>query len=252
MLYIGNTISRSAKIAKSVIMGVGNKIGDNVRIGENVRIGNGNTIYSDTHIFPNVTIGDNNVMLEDCRIGEHPINMNYITEKRYGGLEMGSNNSLHTSVTLSSGYDEKTIVGDNNRISQNVNLGHDSHIGSNVHLYPNVLISGHARIHSNSGLGLASGVHQHCVAGAYSFLGMMSANTRNLFPFFIHVGNNIIRMNEKRIPPNYLKYEQDLRTIHNLCSREIPDNIELLLDSFPKDMVDHMKHYFDDVRKSLR
>jgi UDP-N-acetylglucosamine acyltransferase len=226
-----NRIARTARIAPTAVLGKQNYIGEGVRICENVRIGNGNRIYSGTVLFPNTCIGHNNVILEDARIGEHPVNMHYIHDKIYRGVVIGNNNSVHARAMIGGGFHGQTHIGDFNTLSHAVHIGHDARIGSHVHIYPNALIGGHSILLSHSGIGIGGGIHQQRVLGPYAFVGMLSAPTRNTFPFFIYVGNNVTRLNRKRVPQAWWPYEDDLRALQSLCSREIPDGIETLFDS---------------------
>lgn len=199
-----NVIAASAKISKSTQLGWGNKIGENVRICENVKIGNCNTIYDGTILYPNTIIGDHNVILEDVRIGDHPVNMDYIFKKEYNGVSIGNHNTLHGRSVIFGGTNDVTRIGDNNRISYNAHIGHDSEITHGVHLYPNTIVGGHSILLHNSGIGIGGGIHQCRVLGAYAFVGMLSAMTKNAEPFYIYVGNRALRLNTKRIPANLL------------------------------------------------
>jgi acyl-[acyl carrier protein]--UDP-N-acetylglucosamine O-acyltransferase len=233
-------------------MGLGNWIGEGVRICENVQIGNGNRIFPGTILFPNTRLGDNNVILEDGRIGEHPVNMDYIRDKIYKGVVFGNNNAVHARAVICGGFTGQTRIGDHNRISHAAHIGHDAYITSHVHLYPNVFVGGHSILLPFSGIGIGGGIHQQRVLGAYAFIGMISAATHNAFPFMIHAGNRATRMNRKRVPDAWLPYEQSLLALQSLCSLGNgipPESIETLIDVFEDpDLRQHLHDYVAATR----
>ncbi len=243
-----NRISRISRIAPKTVMGKGNYIADDVRICENVKIGNGNRIYTGTILYPNTSIGDGNIILEDCRIGEHPVNMDYIYDLKYNGVKIGNNNAIHSRAVIFGGNKEQTQIGDNNRISYSSHVSHDSVITSNVQLFPNTFVGGYSILQPYSGIGIGGGIHQQRVLGAYAFIGMLSAATRNKFPFFIYVGNNATRLNYKRVPKSWWPYEDDLMSLQSLCSREIPDGIETIIDNVGNEEL--REYLYDFIRLS--
>ena len=114
-----NQISKIASIPSCLKIGKNNIIGKNVKILENVIIGDNNKIYDDTIIYPNTKIGNNNIFLHRNKIGEIGVQSSFNTDNfefKYNGLEIGNNNFFHVDNIVFNGYDNKTIIGDYNKI----------------------------------------------------------------------------------------------------------------------------------------
>jgi len=243
-----NTISKLARIGKNVRLGINNIIGDNVVISDNVILGSNNKIFSNNTIYPNVEIGDNNVLLDGNVIGEHPVSMDDFNGKIYNGVKIGNDNYFHCNSVIFGGIkNNKTLIGNNNKLSYNLHIGHDSTISNNVHLYPNVIVGGHSVLLPYSGIGIGGGIHQNRVLGNYSFIGMLSASTKNIFPYFIYAGNKYLRMNTKRVPESIHNYEKDLYDIANNYKNMTPDEINQKINTFPTEIKEDLQLFFNNI-----
>jgi UDP-N-acetylglucosamine acyltransferase len=242
-----NNISSSAKLGKNVKIGNNNIIGDNVIISDNVVIGSNNKFFANNIIYDNVEIGDGNVFLDGGIIGEHPVNMDEFIDKVYNGVKIGNNNYFHYNTVVSGGTTaNKTIIGDNNKISRNVYIAHDCIITNNVHIYPKVFVCGHCTLMPYSGVGVNASLRQFSVLGSYSFIGMGTPVTKNIFPYFIYAGNRYLRMNTKRVPEEFHKYEIDLKKLlesYKILSKEaLNESISI----YPEQINKNLRIYFKD------
>ncbi len=245
-----NTISKLARIGKNVRFGINNIIGDNVVISDNVIIGSNNKIFSNNTIYPNVEIGDNNVILEGNKIGEHPVNMEEFNGKIYNGVKIGNDNYFHSNSVIFGGTkNNKTVIGNNNKLSYMLHIGHDSIINNNVHLYPNVIVGGYSVLLPNSGIGIGGGIHQNRVLGSYSFIGMLSGCTYDVFPYYIYVGNRLLRMNIKRAPEDIHKYDDKLRYIAQNYKKMSRDDITNHCILFPPKIKNDLNIFFTSVNR---
>jgi UDP-N-acetylglucosamine acyltransferase len=221
-------------------LGFGNKIAKGVLLGKNIKIGNNNIIYPDVKIYDNTTIGNNNIILSGNILGEYPIHSKgeYKDLKRVG-LTIGDNNFFHINNLVFSGFKNQTIIGNNNKILAEVHIGHDAIINNYITLFTQTTIGGHTILLDYSGLGMASKIHQNLIIGQYSFVGMNNTITKNVFPFFINLNNQLHRFNNKRIEEinkiniqNLIDLEQDLRDLNKEQSLE---EIKLYIQSNFKD-----------------
>ena len=126
-------------------------------------------------IGPNVTIGNNCYIGPLCIIG-------YPAEwKGKEDIDMGvmicDNVRLTGLVTIDSGAEHKTIIGQNSYIMKHSYIAHDSIIGENVTICAGVKIGGHVVIENDCNLGMNSTIHQRvtipkgCMIGASAFIG---------------------------------------------------------------------------------
>lgn len=185
---------------KNIIIGNNNQIDSDVIIHNNVKIGDNNIIKSGTIIYSNTEIGDNNTILEHNMIGSLAVEASQdYNELKYKGLIIGNNNMFHVRNIISSGHNNKTIIGDNNKILSDVYISHDNVIGNNVTFYPRVFSAGIVQYYDHSNVGAGACVHQKLKVGAYSMIGMNSTITKNVLPYFICINNKYSRLNSKKL-----------------------------------------------------
>ncbi len=189
-----------SKFNKNIKIGKNNYIEKYVKIHNNVTIGDNNKIYNGTVLYPNTIIGNNNVILNNNIIGEHPIHSNDIfKEKIFKGVLIGNNNFFHISNKIFGGYNNQTIIMNNNRFFAENHIGHDSIIFNNVDTYPRTLIGGYSKILDNAGIGAGTYIHQNRIIGNFSFTGMNTTVNKNSFPFFININNKYTKINYNKI-----------------------------------------------------
>jgi UDP-N-acetylglucosamine acyltransferase len=238
---------RLRTLFKNVKIGKNNYIENNVNISNDVIIGDNNKIYNGTTIYPNTTIGNNNVILNNNILGEHPVlSSDVFREKKFNGLIIGNNNFFHINNVICSGYENKTIIGNNNKILAECHIGHDAIIHNNVTMFMRALIGGYAVLLNYSGMGCGAMLHQRITLGDFSFVGMNNAVVKNTFPFFINVNNKSTRLNTMRLQntdlkdiDNYipllneilLKYNSKTLTIEHYASI-LPEKIYTIIYNF--------------------
>ncbi len=207
------------KFPKSLVIGKNNYIESGVKIFENVIIGDNNKIYDGTIIYPNTIIGNNNLILNNNILGEFGAerreNIEIFTKKHFNGLKIGNNNFFHVDNKIFSGYDTKTIIGDNNKILTENHIGHDTQINNNVTIYARVITGGYSKLLDYSTMGMYSCIQQNSVLGSFSMIGMGNAVSHNVFPFYIYFDKKYLRFNKVKIPPELEidLYENEIRNL---------------------------------------
>jgi UDP-N-acetylglucosamine acyltransferase len=163
-------------------------------IGE-VSLGTGNTIGPLAVIVGPVSIGENNWIGIGAVIGAppevrdwpHPTDVMQLSSG--GGIEIGNGNIIREYAQVHQGWHEKTRLGDENFIMNQVYVAHDCQVEDHTTLASNVLLAGHVRIGSGSNLGLGTVVHQRTYIGNGAMLGMASVVTRDIPPYSKAFGN---------------------------------------------------------------
>jgi len=204
-----NIISATAVIHDNVVIGDNNYIGDNVII------------------YPNTIIGNNNRIFNCNVIGEFAINASdgwgdYDLSK-CKGVVIGDNNVFHIKNILFSGIENKTYIGNNNKILGECHIGHDTQIYNNVVIYPRVITGGYSEYLNNSNVGMCSVIHQRKIIGQYSMIGANNMVTKDVFPYYININNKINRLNIAKISNDILNYDNQLREIHSSIQNGIYD-----------------------------
>lgn len=164
-------------------------IGPFAVIGADVEIGAGTWIGPHVVINGPTRIGRDNKFYQFSSIGEDP------QDKKYKGeptlLEIGDRNVIREYCTFNRGTVQdkgSTRIGDDNWIMAYVHIAHDCVVGNNTIFANNATLAGHVAIEDYAILGGASLIHQFCVVGAHSFVGMGSAIAKDVPPFMMVSG----------------------------------------------------------------
>jgi UDP-N-acetylglucosamine acyltransferase len=137
--------------------------------------GNNTFIHPTAVIGENVTIGDNVYIGPLCIIG-YPAEWKG-KEHNDMGVIICDGARLTGLVTVDSGVNNKTIIGQNSYLMKHSHVGHDAEIGDNVTIACGAKIGGHAVIGNNCNVGLNAVLHQKvivptgCMIGASAFIG---------------------------------------------------------------------------------
>lgn len=168
-------ISKTARIHKSVVIGGGSVIEDGVRIGPNAVIGPGVHIGSNTVIGPNTVI-DCAVIGANCTIKANAViggagfgvardENGSVDIPHIGRVIMGSRISVGSQTCIDRGQLNDTEIGDDVKIDNLVQVGHNVKIGSGTVIAGHVGISGSCTIGKNVQLGGSVGLADHLTVG---------------------------------------------------------------------------------------
>lgn len=198
------SISKKAKIDKSVIIGPYSIIENNVAIGANTTIGSYVTIREGT------AIGRSNTIHTGAQIGVEP--QDYHFKGEYSKCIIGDYNIIREYATISraTGENGQTIIGDNNFIMTYVHIAHNNKIGNNTVISSGSQIGGYVEIDDYVNIGGLSGVHQFCRIGKYAMLGAKSYLNKDLCPYLLARGNRakVYGLNTKGLRLNLYSWQE--------------------------------------------
>ena len=188
-----DNISSRAIIAKTAILEQDVTIADNAIIGENVRIkkgayiGENSVIGDDSFIGENTyianscsvhysIIGDNSVIHPGAVLGCRGFGMahhkgDFIDIPHIGHVEIGDNVEIGANVCIDRGMFDATYIGDNVRIDNLVQIGHNCHIENNVVLAGQAGVAGSVKIGAYSMVGGATSIADHVSIGKFAKIG---------------------------------------------------------------------------------
>lgn len=223
------TISKKAKIDKSVVTGPYAIIEDHVEIGADNKIGSHVIIKNGT------IIGKDNVIYSGVQIGVDPQDYHYKGET--SRCIIGDNNIIREYVTISkaTGVNNETVVGNNNFIMTYVHIAHNVKIGSNTIISSGAQLAGYVEIDDFANIGGLTGIHQFCRVGKYAMLGAKSYLNGDLPPYFLARGNrakiycvNIRGLQHNSFPPEDIECIKSIfRIIYN-SSQNLTKKLEIL------------------------
>jgi len=231
------------------VIGKNNKISDSAIIYNDVVIGDNNFIGDNVVIYPNTIIGNNNNIFNGNVFGEFAINSsdNFKEYDLYKcqGVVIGDNNLFHIKNMIFSGIDNKTYIGNNNKILGECHIGHDTQIFNHVTIYPRVVTGGYSELLDYSNIGMRTVIHQRKIIGQCSMIGGNNMVTKNVFPYYININNRLHRLNEIKIP-DYIK---NLDT----CLREIQgnfnnNNYDLSNYTLPKEVINDLQIFISKIK----
>ena len=190
-----NQIDNTAKISKLAKIGNGVKIGKNViiedfvKIGDGVEIGDNTNIKSGVKILDNCKIGNNCVFFENCVIRYSEIGndcifhsgccigqdgFGFVFNRKNGKNErithfsyvkIGNSVEIRANTCIDRGVFEPTIIDDNVKIDNLVQIGHNVKVGAGTMMAGQTGIAGSAEIGKYCMFGGKSGMAGHITLG---------------------------------------------------------------------------------------
>lgn len=136
-------------------------------------------IHHTAIVYPGVQLGDNVYIGPYCTIGSRA----EINSPAWGSLPEGrviidTGTVLTGHVTIDSGQDEYTVIGENCFIMKGAHVGHDCDIGDGVVMSPGVVIAGEVEIGNDCNMGMNATVHQQIKIPAKCMIGQGAVITR--------------------------------------------------------------------------
>ncbi len=171
-----------------------NRIHPTAVIGPEVRLGSGNVIGPFAVLQGPVEVGDDNFIASHASIGGaaevhgHIYGPSWDEPLGEGGVVIGSRTIIKEFVTVNTGWQDRTVIGDDVMLMGKAHLGHDAHIGDRATISCAVLVGGHTVVEHDATVGLGAALHQRLTIGAGSMTGMQAAVTRDVPPFTVAMG----------------------------------------------------------------
>ena len=152
------------------------KIGENVTIDafayidKNVEIGDGTHIHPHVSILSGSRIGKNNEIYENAIISATPQDFRFKGEDSF--VVIGDNNKIREQVIINRSIDKegKTEIGSNSFIMAQSHIGHDSKIGNYCVVGNGVKIAGNVIVENYSILSSGVIVHEKCHIGEWALI----------------------------------------------------------------------------------
>jgi len=135
-------------------------------------------IHKTAVIYENVTIDADVVIGAYCIIGAPPEYRG--RESNMMGVHIGKGTRITGLVTVDSGSEKKTYIGENCYIMKHAHVGHDAHVGDGVTISCGVKIGGHCVIEDDVNIGLNAVIHQKQDIAIGCMIGMGSVVTKKL------------------------------------------------------------------------
>jgi len=168
-------------LGPGAVIGPAAQIGRGTRIGANSTIGPGVAIGRDCDIAPNVTIGfalvgDRVKILAGARIGEPGFGATagpkgLIDIPQLGRVIVQDGVSIGANTTIDRGAFDDTVIGENTKIDNLVQIAHNVRVGRNCVMAAHTGISGSVTIGDGAQFGGRAGVADHVIIGTGARVG---------------------------------------------------------------------------------
>jgi UDP-3-O-[3-hydroxymyristoyl] glucosamine N-acyltransferase len=168
-------------LGPGVVVGPGAQVGRGTRIGANTVIGPGVAIGRDCEIAPSVTIGfaligDRVRILAGATIGEPGFGATagpkgLIDIPQLGRVIIQDGVSIGANTTVDRGAFEDTVIGENTKIDNLVQIAHNVRVGRNCVMAAHTGISGSVTIGDGAQFGGRAGVADHVTIGSGARVG---------------------------------------------------------------------------------
>jgi len=192
--------SNQTFISNKCVLGKNVQINEFVTINDNTKIDNNCIIFNNSIIGPNVEIGNNtkirhNCVISDTKIGENCviqsgtvigekgfgfINDSKIEIRHTGNVIIGNNVDIGSNCTIDKASLDSTIIEDNVRIDNLVQIAHNISIGKNTIIAAQCGIAGSASIGENCLMGGQVGIAGHITIGNNVTIAAKSGVTKNI------------------------------------------------------------------------
>jgi len=177
-------VETGAELADDVV------VGPFAYIGPHVKLGRGCVLHHHAQIEGHTTAGAENEFFPNCLIGTISQDLKY----RGGNcpLIIGSGNTFRENCTIHIGTEDGgglTKVGSGNLIMVAAHIAHDCIIGDHCILANNVMLAGHVLVEDYVVISGGAASHHYVTFGKNSFVGGLSAITRDVPPFMVVEGH---------------------------------------------------------------
>lgn len=178
------SIHPTAIVAPSAVVPESCTIGPYSTIGPDVVLGEECELISHVVLDGHTTIGARNRFSPFAAIGVPPQDITYAGQPTR--LEMGDDNMIRESVTISRGTVKGggvTRLGSDCLLMTGAHIGHDSQIGNHCLFANAATLAGHVVVEDYASVGAFSAVHQFCFVGRYAFIGGGTICTQDVLPY---------------------------------------------------------------------
>ena len=177
-------VETGAELADDVV------VGPFAYVGPRVKLGKGCMVHHHASIEGKTTAGEGNEFFPYSLVGAVSQDLKY----RGGQCELviGKRNVFRENCTIHIGTEDGgniTKLGDENLIMVAAHIAHDCHLGSHCILANNVMLAGHVAVEDCVVISGGAASHHFVTFGKHSFVGGLSAITRDVPPFMVVEGH---------------------------------------------------------------
>jgi UDP-N-acetylglucosamine acyltransferase len=178
-----------------------NEISSSAEIIGQVTLGFGNKILPHTILIGPLTIGDNNIIGPHVVIGTPGADTRAPKADSSEKLvKIGSGNIIREFSSIQKGcYTQQTTIGDNCYVMPSSTIQHDCLLESESVVAAGATLGGSVSVLRGAYIAMNCSVHQRCVVGQYSIVGMGAPLLKDVRPFSRYVPGKTATVNHYAI-----------------------------------------------------
>lgn len=239
------------------------KIGENVKIGpfcfidKGVEIGEGTELMNSVTVLQGTTLGKNNLLFPGAVIGAIPQDLKFRGEE--STVVIGDNNRIRENVTIHRGTASKgtTIVGSNNLIMENAHIAHDCVFGNNIIMGNSTKLAGEVVVDDGAIISAVVLVHQFCHIGSGCMIQGGCRTSMDVPPYIIaarepiaYCGVNLVGLRRKGYSPEMISNIHDAYRIIYSSAFTVTEAVKQIKETIP--MSKEIEYIINFVSSSKR
>jgi len=252
-----------AKISPLAFIDPEAKIGDNCEIGpfcfidKNVEIGDNNVLMNSVTLLSGTRVGSGNTFFPGAVIGAIPQDLKFRGEETI--VIIGDNNRIRENVTIHRGTASKgqTIVGSNNLIMENAHIAHDCEVGNGIIMGNSTKLAGEVIIDDNAIISAVVLVHQFCRIGGFTMVQGGTRTSKDIPPFIMagkepvsYAGLNIVGLRRRGFATNIIDNIHHAYRLIYQCNLTVNEAVEQIRQEVP--MSKEIEYIIEFVQNSKR
>lgn len=252
-----------AKISPLAYIDPEAKVGENCEIGpfcfidKNVEIGDNNVLMNSVTLLSGTRMGSGNTLFPGAVIGAIPQDLKFRGEETT--VVIGDNNKIRENVTIHRGTASKgtTKVGSNNLIMENAHIAHDCEVGNGIIMGNSTKLAGEVIIDDNAIISAVVLVHQFCRIGGYTMVQGGSRTSKDIPPFIMagkepiaYAGLNIVGLRRRGFEPHIIDNIHHAYRLIYQCNLTLAEAVEQIRQEVP--MSKEIEYIIEFVSNSKR
>lgn len=239
------------------------KIGENVEIGpfcyidSDVEIGDNTTLMNSVTVLAGARIGKGNIIFPGAVIGAVPQDLKFRGE--YTLAIVGDNNKIRENVTINRGTAAKgkTVVGSGNLLMEGCHIAHDDIVGNDVIIGNCTKLAGEVTIDDHAILSACVLVHQFCRVGGYTMVGGGTGTPQSILPYTIcarhpasYCGLNIVGLRRRGFERDVINTIHEAYRIIFQGGLSLADALETIKKELPQtDEIRYILDFIEDTKQ---
>ena len=241
------------------------KIGENCEIGafcyidKNVVIGDNNVLMNSVTVLYGARIGNENIIFPGAVISAIPQDLKFRGEDTTAII--GDRNKIRENVTINRGTaaQGRTYVGSNNLLMEGMHVAHDAYVGNGCIIGNSTKLAGETVIDDNAILIAGLLMHQFCRVGGYTMVGGGTRFSQDVPPFTIcardpaaYCGLNLVGLRRRNFSNELIENIHNAYRIIYQSGLQLKDALEKIRTEIPQcKEVDYIVNFIENSKRGF-